>query len=74
MDTSVPFRDVRNSDLSNNHINNRQTDSVFYHQSHHGDLKDSPYASVGSMNMSRNIDGISLIGSSASVLGISNIP
>ena len=74
MDTSVPFRDVRNSDLSNNHIDNRQTDSVFYHQSHHGDLKASRCASVGSMNMSRNIDGISLIGSSASVLGISNIP
>ena len=86
MDISVPFRDVRNSDLSDNHINTRQTDSVFYHQSHHGhlqagnnrddmrDRQDSRYASAGSIHMSRNIDGISLIGSSASVLGISNIP
>ena len=71
IDTSVPFRDVRNSDLSNNHINARQTDSVFYHQSHHGDLtagnnrddmrdrQDSRYISAGSINMSRNIDGLS---------------
>ena len=71
IDTSVPFRDVKNSDLSNNHINTRQTDSVFYHQSHHDDLtagnnrydmhdrQDSRYVSAGSINMSRNIDGIS---------------
>ena len=84
IDTNV--RDVRNSDLSNNHINNRQTDSVFYHQSHHGHLKpgnnrddirdrqDSQYASAGRLNMRRNIDGISLIESSALVLGKSNIP
>ena len=86
IDTSVPFRDFRNSNLSNNHINTRQTYSVCYHQSHHGDLKagnnkddmrdrqDSRYVSAGSINMSRNIYGISLIESSALVLGISNIP
>ena len=71
IDTSVPFKDVRNSDLSNNHINTRQTNSGFYHQSHHDDLtaennrddmhdrQDSRYVSAGSINMSRNIDGIS---------------
>jgi hypothetical protein len=71
IDTSVPLKDVRNSDLSNNHINTRQTYSVFYHQSHHDDLtagnnrddmhdrQDSRYVSAGSIYMSRNIDGIS---------------
>ncbi|CAC5422505.1 unnamed protein product [Mytilus coruscus] len=79
-DDSVPFKDIRNSDLINNHIGMRRSDGSLYHELNYGKhdygnhFHDSRYASAGSINKYRHHDGISLVGSNASVIGTSNIP
>ncbi|CAG2240246.1 unnamed protein product [Mytilus edulis] len=80
-DDSVPFKDIRNSDLTNNHIGNRRSDgSMYYNEMNYGKhgygnhVIDSRYASAGSIDIYRHHDGISLVGSNGSIIGTSNTP
>lgn len=80
-DDSVPFKDIRNSDLTNNHTGNRRSDgSMYYNEMNYGKhgygnhVIDSRYASAGSIDIYRHHDGISLVGSNGSIIGTSNTP